>query len=137
MRPERKVEQITREYWSCAIPKHRHMTEAIAAKCLAKHPTIPLKRWRWTTEEVLRVATRINVGESMASIGRNYGVTGGTIARVMRDRAWNLPRPEYGTPEWTAWMEWFHNLKTKDYAMLLLDNSRRIVEKRSQVLGFT
>lgn len=85
MKPTRCTELVERVYWSCNREAHRHATEEAAAACIARHPNPPAKSGKqWTMGQILEVVAFVDAGESFASIGRRYNLTGGRIQQIYR-----------------------------------------------------
>ena len=93
MKPERKTEMVERVYWTCNRAGHKHASEAGALACIARHPNEPAKPGRqWTMSQILEVVALHDAGETYASIGRKYGLTGGRISDIVAKGRRHLTR---------------------------------------------
>lgn len=87
-KPEFKTEVVSVSYWSCGNPDHRHRTEDIAARCIARHRPAtsrpPPRQWSW--EEKDQILAEYRAGSTLREIGRRLGVSVERV-RQMKDAA--------------------------------------------------
>lgn len=77
IRMTEKIERV-RVYWACTIPKHRHMTEEVAARCIAKK-RMPKK---WTRERIIELGKLREGGMTFKAVGQRFGVGSTRAAQI-------------------------------------------------------
>lgn len=85
MKTEMKQETITvtRTYWTCYDPSHRHGSITTAEKCIRAHENKPMKQVnKWTIEMYCDVQGLRDKGLTFKEIGEKYNVTAARIKAV-------------------------------------------------------
>lgn len=100
--PVLKTETVTREYWSCMIDDHRHMTMSSAANCIKRKPRAAPIISR--NDRMLRMAAMFKEyvsGGTLRSIGDQHNVTPERVRqqifklfRMMRRQDQEITLPE-------------------------------------------
>jgi len=71
-------------FWACGIDSHRHTSEATALACEGKQENSKRKTNTWTPDLLLKVLARKEAGESMAELGKDFGITRQRMSDVIR-----------------------------------------------------
>ena len=74
---------ITSTWWDCDYALHRHLSEALAEACIAGCMLQTPARNQWTAALYQIVLKRRDAGETCATIGADYNVTGSRMAAIM------------------------------------------------------
>jgi hypothetical protein len=83
MKPQKVIELVEVEYWTCNVPEHRHKTLAVAQACIAKKSSQKKPVRRWSVSEMADAFEAILDGATFKQVAEPHGITAGRMKQVI------------------------------------------------------